>query len=373
MITTSLSDRLDAALRGEELTWRALGTTSTGLLEACAALQISTLLHHRLAGTRHDDWPDDVRRELARTAHASAAVEMIRSRETASVLNALAASGIHPILLKGAPLAHVVYDAPALRPHADTDLLIRREEIDIIKSTMRGQGYVESLLSNGELLFCQFAMVRRDPFGVEHAFDFHWKISTQSMFAAVLQYDELAAAALPVPALGPHARCAGAIHALLLACIHPVMHHRNTERPIWLYDIHLLMSRLPDVELDRFANLAVDTRMAAICMHQLTLARARFGTPVPDRVTARLSARGTPEPSETYLHPSRRWHHELASNVRGLPRFRDRLRLMREVLFPPPRYMLASYRLRGYAVIVLPVLYGHRLVNGLWNVVSGRK
>jgi hypothetical protein len=369
----SLHDRLDAALRGEALTWRALGTTSAGLLDACATLQISTLLHHRLARTRHDDWPDDVRRELARTAHASAAIEMIRSRETASVLTMLAASGIHPILLKGAPLAHVVYDSPALRPHADTDLLIRGEERERAKSTMRGRGYVESLLSTGELLFCQFAMVRRDSFGVEHAFDFHWRISTQSMFAGVLMYDELAADAIPVPALGPHARCAGAVHALLLACIHPVMHHRSTERLIWLYDIHLLISRLSDAEMERFANLAVDKRVAAICLHQIALARERFGTSVPEPVAARLSAHGTPEPSEIYLHPLRRWHHELASNVRGLPRFRDRIRLMREVLFPGPRYMLDAYRLRGYAVIVLPVLYGHRLLNGLWNVMAGRK
>ncbi len=369
----SLHDRLDAALRGEELTWSALGTTSTRLLDACAALQISTLLHHRLAGTRHDDWPDDVRRELARTAHAAAALEMIRSRETASVLTALAASGIHPILLKGAPLAHVVYDSPALRPHADTDLLIRREERETVKSTMRGCGYVESLLSNGELLFCQFAMVRRDPLGVEHAFDFHWKISTQSLFADVLRYDELAAAAIPVPALGPHARCAGAIHALLLACIHPVMHHRRSQRLIWLYDIHLLMSQLSDGETERFANLAVDKRVAAICLHQIALTRERFGTSVPDRLAARLSARRTPEPSEIYLQPSRRWHHELASNVRGLPRLRDRIRLVREVLFPGPRYMLDAYRLRGCAVIALPMLYGHRLLNGLWNVMAGRK
>ena len=369
----SLHDRLDAALRGEALTWRALGTTSTGLLDTCAALQISTLLHHRLAGTRHDDWPDDVCRELARTAHASAAIEMIRSRETAAVLDALAASGIHPILLKGAPLAHVVYDAPALRPHADTDLLIRCEEREIVKSTMRGHGYVVSLLSDGELLFGQFAMVRRDPFGVEHAFDFHWKISTQSMFAGVLTYDELAAAAIPVPALGPHARCAGGIHALLLACIHPVMHHRSTRRLLWLYDIHLLMSRLSDVEMEHFANLAVDKRVAAICLHQIALTRQRFGTSVPDWVAARLAARGTLEPSEIYLQPSRRWHHELASNVRGLPRFRDRIRLMREVLFPGPRYMLDAYRLGGYAVIVLPALYGHRLLKGVWNVMAGRK
>ena len=38
------------------------------------------------------------------------------------------------------------------------------------------------------------------------------------------------------------------VHALLVACIHRVAHHRGTERLIWLLDIHLLASRLEERE-----------------------------------------------------------------------------------------------------------------------------
>ena len=46
---------------------------------------------------------------------------------------------------------------------------------------------------------------------------------------------------------------------------------------------------------------------------------------------------------------------------------------MREVLFPDPRYMRDAYQLTGDPVMVLPVLYIHRLLYGLWKVMVGRK
>jgi hypothetical protein len=372
--TATATDPLDAVLCGQELPWVALGSSPAGFIDTCAAREVSALLYQRVSGFTHvDDWPDEVRRVLARTAHAAAAIEIVRSHEIAAVLDALASRNIHPILLKGAALAHVLYDSPALRPHADTDLLIRRRDVDAVRATSRELGYSESLLSDGELIFCQFQMIRRDRFAVDHPFDFHWKISTQSLFADVLTYDELAAGAVPVPALGNRARTAAGVQALLLACIHPVMHHRNDERFIWLYDIHLLASRLSGGDLERFAALAIDKQMAAICARQLRVTAARFGTAIPDRLMADLSERAGVEPSAAYLEPSRRWHHELASNLGALPRLRDRVRLLREVLFPSRGYMLIAYGLEPWGSILLPALYLHRCARGLWKVLAGEK
>jgi hypothetical protein len=215
--------------------------------------------------------------------------------------------------------------------------------------------------------------VRQDRFRVHHAFDFHWKISTQSVFADLLTYDELRAGAVPVPALGPHARAAGPLHALCLACIHPVMHHRNIERLLWIYDIHLLAGRLSDAELDRFADFARAKKIAAVSARSLALARTRFGTRIPSPVIDRLAGAGWTEPSSAYLRSGRGWSDELASSIDGLPLWRDRLQLLREILLPGPRYILAAYGLRTTAAPLLPLLYAHRLLRGTWKVLSGQK
>jgi hypothetical protein len=178
-----------------------------------------------------------------------------------------------------------------------------------------------------------------------------------------------------VPALGPHAWTASRVHALLLACVHPAMHHRNVERLIWVYDVHLLASGLPPEHLDRFAAMAVGKQVGTICAHQLGLARTRFGTLISDGLIARLVTRRENERSAGYLKLGRRWHDELLSSLRGLPRWRDRLRLVREVLLPAPAYLLAAYGLtnRTVGLALSPALYVHRGVRGFWKVLVGRK
>ena len=371
-----LADGLAAVLRGTNVPWRTLGVPPAEFLERCAEEDLTGLVYARLRGRPQVDWPPDLSAALAREARAEAARELLRHRELTSVLEVLAAQGIHPILLKGTPLAYTVYPAPSLRPRRDTDLLVPRAQVDAARRAVTELGYDAPPYCDGELLFCQFELGRADAFGVRHAFDFHWKISTQTPFADLLTYEELAASAEPVPALGPHARSAGTLNALLLACIHPVMHHRNEERLLWVYDVHLLASRLSAVELHQFAGLAATKGVAAITAQQLSLARARFGTSIPEAITAALGAvPRTTEPTAAYLQPNRRWHQELGSSIRGLGRWSDRLRLLREVAFPGPSYVLKVYGVNTGAIgaALLSALYLHRGIRGVWRVLTGWK
>jgi hypothetical protein len=218
-------------------------------------------------------------------------------------------------------------------------------------------------------------MRKEDACGVRHAFDIHWKVSTQSVFADVLTYEELADESMPAPALGPSARVPSPLHALLLACIHPVMHHRNSELLIWQYDIQLLAASLGQADLDRFVDLAVTKRVAAVTAHVLRLTEQRFGTPRLASVIARLERARVDEASAAYLDAGRRWHHELASNIRGLARWSDKLKLVREVALPSAGYVLNAYGFKkgGPATALLPLLYCHRLLRGTLKVAAGRK
>ncbi len=373
-VPAALVGGVAAVLRGERVAWRALGVAPDAFLAWCAAEDLTGLVQRRLAAWPGCDWPRQVRDALTSDARAEAMREALRRQETVRALGALAARGVQPVLLKGTPLAYTAYAEPSLRPRSDTDLLIAPAQEDDVRRAMSGLGYAPT--NYCENVFCQFELAKTDTFGVAHAFDFHWKISTQSAFADVLGYDEAAREAMPVPALGARARAAGPVHALLLACIHPAMHHRNAERLLWLHDIHLLVSMLSEADLHRFAALAAERGVRAVCAHELALARSRLGTEVPARVLAALAvSRGTAEPSAPYLEPKRHWSDEVMANVRGLPRWADRLRLLKEIVLPAPGYMLRAYGLdgRGAAGALLPALYVHRGVRGLWRVLRNRK
>lgn len=365
---------VDSLLRGQTPSWAEIGASRQGVLDSCQSFEVDALVHDRLArGQPGHDWPLDVCRELEHRSHAAAARELVRNVEIQRVLEQLAARQIFPIVFKGAALAYVVYDSPAARPHADVDLLVAREQIETVRTVLSAAGYQEPPLSDGELLFCQFQMTNCDRFGIRHVFDIHWKISTQTLFADVLTYDEIAAESVPLTALGCHARTTSAPHALILACIHPVMHHRNYPRLIWLCDIDRLARRMSAEALRRFAAIAVDRGVAHICLRQLQIVAERLGTPLSNDVMTMLATAAAAEPSAAYLRPGRRWHHELVSNLRSLSRWRDRVRLVREVVLPSPQYMLDIYHLRPAARAVLPVLYLHRCLSGLVKIARKQK
>jgi hypothetical protein len=364
---------LAALIADGPATWRELRISAGELIEICEAEDLAPLIHQRLAERgAGDDWPASIRAALAERARAAAGEELLRGAEIRSVVEALATAGVRALLIKGTPLAYSVYPTPASRARDDTDLVISAAHVEAARDVTASLGYAATVICSD--LFSQFEVQKRDQFGAVHAFDVHWKISTQPVFADVLTYDEMLPRARPVPALGPHAMTAGWVDALLLACIHPVMHHQNALRVLWAYDAHLLAVRLTPDDFDDFVRHARQKRVAAVCARQLRLTEMLFETTIPAAVLAALSA-VPDEPSADYLASQRRWHHELASSVRGLPRFSDRARLLREVLLPSPSYMLGAYGLRGKPLAPwwLPALYIHRNLRGAWKILMGKK
>ena len=361
-------------LSGNPLSWPELNISVAELIAICNAEELSPLLYERLARTPDAaEWPLEVREHLAVTSRRLATEEALRGAETRTVVSALAGAGVRPILIKGTALAYVWYDTPVSRPRNDTDLLIGAAQVDAARRVLSSIGYTP--MPQCQDLFSQFEVQKVDGFGVLHAFDVHWKISTQPVFADFLTYEELLPRTVPVPALCGAAVAPGAVDALLLACVHPVMHHRNVERALWTYDIHLLATSLGSAGFDEFVMLARRRKVKAICAHGLRQARETFGTVIPEGIIERLSGDGPVESSAEYLTSQRRWHDELASSLRGTPSLAGRARLVRRVLFPDPHYMLGSYGLgdKPLAHLLLPALYMHRNLRGLWKVVTGKK
>ena len=311
-------------------------------------------------------------RDLDRRVRMQMAQEIARRVEVSAVLDELGRAGVTPILMKGTALAYTVYDSPVLRPREDTDLLIAESDIDSARRILASRGYAATAQCHE--LFCQFEMQRTDQFGVAHAFDIHWHISTQPVFRRVITHADAWTRAEPVPALGAGVRALGRVDAMLLACVHPVMHHRGDARALWLYDMHLLAGALSPEEFDALAVEARRRAVAAVCASQLRHTQSVFGTAIPGSVFEQLDT-ASGEPSAEYLASQRKWHHELAASVRAEASLGARLHLLRGVVAPPREYMLATYGLRGTVLggWLLPALYLHRNLRGAWKILAGKK
>ena len=104
------TQELSALVSGDTVPWPRLGVTPAEFLEVCAREDLIGLVHQRLRGSSEaGNWPHTLCDDLARQARAQTALELVRHEELVSVLQALADAHVHPILLKGTPLAYQVY------------------------------------------------------------------------------------------------------------------------------------------------------------------------------------------------------------------------------------------------------------------------
>lgn len=357
-------DLIAAAIRGESPAWPADGGPAAAeLLRVARDQGLDVLLAARAEALT---WPVEIRAELATTLRDACVVEAVREREIVRLLGALHEAGVRPLLVKGTALAYSLYGAAHLRPRVDTDLLMAAEEIRRATATLEALGYSRSAQNVGQLVSHQLALVRLDAHGVWHAVDLHWRLANPHVFATLLPASELAASAVPLPALGPYARTPDGPHALLVAAMHLAAHHAHHVRLIWLYDLHLLCSRTSGDALRQMAAVARDRGLASVCARGLHLARAWFDTPVPDGVLAELDAvDARSEAPARYVAGSVGKLGTLASDLRTLPSWGARARLLYEHAFPPAEYMLRSYRTSRRSW--LPALYLHRLVTGGWR------
>jgi hypothetical protein len=345
-----------------------------GLFEGAERHGVGPLLFRELLRSPKLDYQaaecERFRAELAKRA----AVELIRKHELIRVLNALAESDVAVLLLKGAALAYSIYTWPVLRPRADTDLLIRHGDREAAERILSKLGYEMPNATSGEHIQYQCGYTLSDRYGIEHVLDLHWRLNNTQIFSRALTWEELQSRSMPVPSLAGQARTLARADSLLLACMHRVHHihspyHagdvscRGGERLIWLYDIHLLIDAMSPAELEEFARLADEKGMRSICRDGLLNARRCFATSLPEELLVSLSRASRNELSAEHLQKGDVRH--LLTELRSLPRWRDRVAMLSEHLFPPCDYMRTKYKASKH--VWLPMLYMRRGVHGVWK------
>jgi hypothetical protein len=330
--------------------------------------------HHGVQPYLHDvlrpseawaDWPCGVRDGLAAETRRRAVVAELRKEALGEVLTALAGAGVQSLLLKGVPLAHLVYDAPHQRPSLDTDLLVQASDMTMVRGILSEQSYAPVTAMEGQRVLRQQTFLHSGAGGFTHALDVHWAVSYREPLARAFPFEQLDAAAIPVPGLGTAARTTSLHHAFLLTCTHAAGHHAGRDRLIWWRDLHALAGRM-DEEAYRLAlEFAVAHKLCALCKHGVERAVFWFGTGFPEAFTRGLSDRACRvpgEPSAVYLEPERNRRRELATDLRALESWGERAALLVEHLVPTRPYMLARYRPRH--PWLLPLLYPWRWLTG---------
>ena len=331
-------------LRGEAAQWP----------EDPAAL-VELFEEHAVAPLAYARLPHPALREIALRA---AAAELLRLVDLRTLLEGFARHELPLLIIKGTALAYDIYEAPELRPRADTDLLIDRADIDRARAVFAELGYDARVLSGDPHANRQQAFARTDRFGVEHVNDLHWDIANTPIVRDALRFDELLERSIALPRIAPAALGLSHLDALLLACIHRVAHHHDSDRLIWLYDIHLLRERMSRAEHDQFWRRAAERRVVAICDRSIELAEQWFAPQSHDRAPSIPPD----EPSASFLDRNRSRGAVLAADLQALG-WRARLERLRDLALPPAAFIRAAFPRAPR--VALPLLYLYRGARGV--------
>lgn len=370
MSDRSLLSLAVGVVRGETPPWPTAADPESqrSFFEETCRHGLQLLVADRLTQGQFADWPVTLRACFDRERRRAAAVELVRREELVRVLGVLTEARIPVLLFKGAALGYTHYPQPWLRPRVDTDLLVPEDQRATAMRVLETLGYTRSPLVDGSLVMRQAEYVIDGPIGISHAVDLHWRVGNPQTMANLFSFEDLWERAVAVPALDEAARAPCSEQALLIACVHHVIHHGASPRLIWRHDVHRLAGAMDAHALRAFAEAAVARHVARLCASELAAAATAFATRLA-LATVELDAiidRAEPsEPSSRYLHLDTRPAARLLLDLQLLPSWRTRMRVVGQHLFPSPAYMHRLYRQSGRAR--LPVLYAHRLITGVWR------
>jgi len=339
---------LDAELRPlcDALIGRDIAVSDRSLVELARAHRVDALLAQRSG-----------RQDAVRAAAAKALAD---ERAIVEICEGARQRNVDLLILKGTALAYTHYPVPHSRPHDDIDLFIRHRDRAAMADVLTRLGYVRDAEADAEVWTGQCHYARRSATGAT-VIDVHWRVVNPVVFVGAIDFELAWRRSIAIPALGPSARTLRPSDTLLLACIHRVAHHRDRIDLLWLWDVHLLASRMTEAEFTEFEAAAFESKAARVSARGLSLAVECFDTPVPRALLERLrDARD--EPSAAFLNTALSPFDVALTDWSALGGWRERATLLREHLLPPASYMRQRYP--ACPAVLLPFAYLHRIAAG---------
>ncbi len=295
--------------------------------------------------------PETGRRLLRSELYRAEAWSLVLYRELSRLLERSSESGLAPpVVLKGGALASSLYDEIGHRPMGDIDVLIPREELEGWLDLARKASFRRLAPEMGP--------------GLDRAIHYHIALSREEEGAATIElhYGLIAGQSdwrAPDPAWflerteewhpPSAATCAArqldpTAHLLYLSAHAMLQHGGASARMIWLYDLHLLISRR-DIRwaelLERAKSLQWESALGAA----LARSRALFETELPDGLEEALEVHpGERRALEVRRRadPDRSRAEIVWSELRSVGVARGLLWAL-GILFPRPEYMKWRY------------------------------
>lgn len=257
--------------------------------------------------------PAPIRHGLEPHYRKSAAGFLIRESMMRRILDSLGSADIPVLLLKGFPLACLVYASPAHRPSGDIDFAVPPDRYGDAETCLLALGF-QRIEAEGEdstpmIGLDTHAQGYRHP-GARVNVDLHYHIFSGSLWPGA--DDGFWAAAEPLGAVSlDGALTLAPEHHLVHACLHGYCRSVLQLSIRWMLDAHrLLTSGNRGFRWELVEREARRHRCGPLLGAGLDYLATHLGSPIPAEVIARLAAMPMPSYDRTYFRLSSRRNRE---------------------------------------------------------------
>ena len=259
------------------------------LMQAARSHAVLYLLYHRLKKQNFDSLiPTDILQTL-RTGYFELAWRTNSLyNDLAKILKALQQKNIPVIPLKGTYLAQTVYSNIALRPMADIDILVKKNDLLKAREQLLGLGYSPSREIDIEIVqtYSQHLppMVKQDSPPVE----LHWTLEAPTT-PFTIDIEGLWRRAQPIFIAGADALTLSPEDLLLHLCLHTSAHHLYSNGLQAFCDIRETIRHYRDeLNWEILQNRASEWGAGNAVYLTLSLAKSLLDADVPDALLDRL-------------------------------------------------------------------------------------
>ena len=172
--------QLAQAIAGEETDFRDYPGDEVALLAERHG--VAPLLAHWFHEGRVTGLEEAIAARLQRYARSRGLQDLVLNNDTRNFLELLHEHDIPVLLLKGTPLAMLVYDRPFLRERCDSDVYIRETDVEALGELLAGRGYTVHNLGYRPASSKQFQASIRTTRQVS-TFDIHFRVSSSILLS----------------------------------------------------------------------------------------------------------------------------------------------------------------------------------------------
>ena len=300
--------------------------------------------------------PKAVQEQLKASAVRMSARNLLLAEELASVLQAFARAGLACAPIRGLALAELFYGDITARPTGDIDLLVRKNDLEMVADRLSALGFQEMNHRPG---FAQAYSYTLGFLKNRHGWivaEPHWTIAYPP-FADRVDMDAVWSRCVKRRVLGMESWSLGREDLLLHLSFH-YLHHGGNAPLLWLYELDRLIRH--DHTAPDWAHV---TRLAAQMEQEMLLAEVLgkltgiFDTPVPGEVLSQLA---TSAARASNRSPAGAFSGRLARSLAGmspsaareevalffaLKGIRSKWRYLFALLFPSSEFMRLRYGL----------------------------